>query len=79
MRAPMGQDEGMGLALGNGEIGDRSQILAPYGHRAAERQQMRACDGGQHAVCPFADPGHGDAIVEAQDELGMGPPARRAR
>src|SRR6266478_1294532 len=30
---------------------------------------MRASDRSQHAARPFADPGHGDAIVEAQDQL----------
>ena len=65
----MGEDEGMGFALGDGEIGDRAQIPAPQGHGAAQRQHMRASDRGQHAVCPSADPGNGDAIVEAQAQL----------
>ena len=30
----MGQDEGMGLAGGDGEIGDGAQILAPHRHAA---------------------------------------------
>jgi hypothetical protein len=67
----MGQDEGMGLAGGDGEIGDRAQILAPHRHGAGERQQMGAGDGSQHAAGPSADPGHGDAVVEAQHQLGM--------
>ena len=68
----------MALAGGDGEIGNGAQILAPHRHAAAERQQMRTGNRCQHPAGPAADPGHGDAVVEAQDQLGMASATRPA-
>ncbi len=62
------QDERHALAGPDRELRGRGEALAGSGDRRAKRHSIGARDGREHAVEP-ANPGHGLAVVEADDEL----------
>ena len=69
MRRPVAQHEGHGLALGQGELRHRLEVLAADVGRAAQHHHVGAGDGAHRAVLQPRHPRRGRAVAEAQHQL----------